>query len=88
MNVDKESDQDTAPDINSIILVEYLTQYTPAKSCGSGVMVKSTSDIISDLADMADLSHHEVNAIMIGQGFRPGRRSSGPFGWLMRHSEV
>lgn len=31
-----------------------------------------------------DLTHDEVNAAMLFYGFRPGRNSSGSFGWLMR----
>ncbi len=33
---------------------------------------------------MADLTHDEVNAVLIRRGYRPGRNGSGSFGWLMR----
>lgn len=47
-------------------------------------MIRTTADIINDLADMADLDHDEVNAVLIREGYRPGRNNSGSFGWLMR----
>lgn len=68
---------------NTIIIEEYLKDYTPAKKQG-GVIIQTTADIISALADMADVEADEVNAILIKQGYRPGRNNSGSFGWLMR----
>lgn len=68
---------------NTIIIEEYLKDYTPAKEQG-GVIIQTTADIISALADMADVEADEVNAILIKQGYRPGRNNSGSFGWLMR----
>lgn len=69
---------------NTIIIEEYLKDYTPAKEQGGGVIIQTTADIISALADMADVEADEVNAILIKQGYRPGRNNSGSFGWLMR----
>lgn len=72
-------------DTNTIIIEEYIQQYAPADAYGSGVIIQTTADIINDLADMADLEPDEVNAVLIRQGYRPGRNSSGSFGWMMRH---
>lgn len=47
-------------------------------------MIRTTADIINDLADMADLDPDEVNAVLIRLGYRPGRNNSGSFGWMMR----
>ena len=83
---ENDANENTAPSSNAIILEEYLTRYTPAEKYGQGVMIQTTADIISELSDMADLDHDEVNAVLIRNGYRPGRNNSGSFGWLMRHS--
>lgn len=85
MSPDSE-DESPKMDCNTIILEEYLTRYSPAETFGQGVFIQSTADIISELADMADLTADEVNAILIRQGYRPGRNNSGSFGWMMRPS--
>lgn len=85
MSPDSE-DESPKMDCNSIILEQYLTRFTPAEKFGQGVMIQTTADIISELSDMADLDHDEVIAVLIRQGYRPGRNNSGSFGWMMRHS--
>lgn len=80
-----QKDEDSPwQDTNTIIVEEYIRQYAPADTYGSGVIIQTTADIINDLADMADLDHDEVNAVLIREGYRPGRNNSGSFGWLMR----
>lgn len=71
-------------DSNTIIVQEYIKRYAPADTYGHGVIIQTTADIINDLADMADLDHDEVNAVLIREGYRPGRNNSGSFGWMMR----
>lgn len=71
-------------DTNTIIVHEYIQRYAPADAYGPGVIIQTTADIINDLADMADLDHDEVNAVLIRGGYRPGRNNSGSFGWMMR----
>lgn len=58
----------------------------PADSFGSGVQIVTTDDIIAELAPMADVSPEEVNTVLMGLGYRPGRNTSGSFGWMMRRS--
>ena len=79
----KKDEDSPAQDTNTIIVEEYIQQYAPADAFGPGVIIQTT-DIINELADMADLDPGEVNAVMIRQGYRPGRNNSGSFGWLMR----
>lgn len=77
--------EDTPPqDTNTIIVEEYIQRYAPVESYAAGVAIMTTADIINELADMADLYPDEVNAVMIRQGYRPGRNNSGSFGWMMR----
>lgn len=81
----RKNEDSPEQDTNTIIVEEYIQQYAPADAYGSGVIIQTTDDIINDLADMADLDHDEVNAVLIREGYRPGRNNSGSFGWLMRH---
>lgn len=82
----KKDDESPEMDTNTIIIEEYLLRFEPAKSFKEGgVIILTTADIINDLADMADLDQDEVNAVLIREGYRPGRNNSGSFGWLMRH---
>ena len=69
---------------NTIIVEEYIKRYAPADTFGPGVVIITTADIINELADMADLDPDEVNAVLIREGYRPGRNNSGSFGWMMR----
>lgn len=59
-------------DTNTIIVHEYIQRYAPADAYGPGVIIQTTADIINDLADMADLDHDEVNAVLIRGGVSPG----------------
>lgn len=81
-----ESDENTAPEVNTIILEEFITRYSPAEKYGPGVIIRSTADIIAELSDMADLAPDEVNAFLIRHKYRPGRNNSGSFGWLMSYT--
>lgn len=72
-----DSDDNSAPSTNAIIIEEYIKRYDPVESYAAGVAIMTT-------ADMADLDPDEVNAVLIREGFRPGRNNSGSFGWMMR----
>ena len=80
----RDSDESPKIDCNTIIVEEYIKCYAPVESYTAGVAIRTTGDIINELADMADLEPDEVNAVMIREGYRPGRNNSGSFGWLMR----
>lgn len=75
-------------DIDTIILEEYLKRYTPVDKYTPGVIILSTSDIISDLSDMTDLSPVQVNRVLSSLGYTPGRNHSGSFGWMVRPAPV
>lgn len=72
-----EDEESPKQDTNTIIVEEYIQRYAPADAFGPGVIIQTT-------ADMTDLDHDEVNAVLIREGYRPGRNNSGSFGWLMR----
>lgn len=65
--VSKDEDS-PSQDTNAIIVEEYIKRYAPADSFGTGVIIQTTADIINELADMADLDHDEVNAVLIRGG--------------------
>lgn len=80
-----QKDEDSpSQDTNTIIVEEYIQQYAPADAYGAGVVIQTTAVIINSLADMADLTQDEVNAVLIRQEYHPGRNGSGSFGWMMR----
>lgn len=71
-------------DANAIIIGSFLQGFVPVDTFGPGVTVISTDDIISALADMADISQDDVNRSLATIGYRPGRNDAGSFGWLMK----
>lgn len=79
-----DKDEYSATSTNTIIVEEYIKCYAPVESYTAGVAIRTTGDIINELADMADLDPDEVNAVLIREGYHPGRNNSGSFGWMMR----
>ncbi len=85
-NIDKAKD---APvDANAVIIGNFLQGYVPVDKFGPGVTVITTDTIISELADMADITQAEVNQVLATIGFKPGRNNAGSFGWLMKRIEL
>lgn len=77
-------DKEEPVDANAVILGCFLEGYVPVDRFGPGVTVMTTDDIISALADMADISQADVNRVLAVLGYKPGRNSAGSFGWLMK----
>lgn len=76
---------DKAPlDANVTILDSYLDGFTPVDEYRPGVIIMTTDEIISALGEMADISQDDVNRALVTKGFKPGRNSSGSFGWFMK----
>ena len=75
-------------DANAVILGRFLEGYVPVNQFGPGVTLMSTDDIITALSDMADISQADVNRVLAGLGYKPGRNSAGSFGWLMKRIEL
>lgn len=85
-NIDEAKKQPV--DANAVILGNFLRGYVAVEEFGPGVTVMTTDDIISALADMADLTQSEVNRVLATIGFKPGRNTAGSFGWLMKRIEL
>lgn len=85
-NIDEAKEQPV--DANAVILGNFLRGYVAVEVFGPGVTVMTTDDIISALADMADLTQSEVNRVLATIGFKPGRNTAGSFGWLMKRIEL
>lgn len=85
-NIDEAKKQPV--DANAVILGNFLRGYVAVEEFGPGVTVMTTDDIISELADMADLTQSEVNRVLATIGFKPGRNTAGSFGWLMKRIEL
>lgn len=71
-------------DANAVILGHYLRSYVPAGEFGPDVVIMTTDEIISALAEMADLEQAEVNRELAAIGYTPGRNDAGSFGWMMK----
>lgn len=84
--IDKAKEQPV--DANAVILGKFLQGYIAVEEFGPGVTVMTTDDIISELADMADLTQFDVNCVLATIGFKPGRNTAGSFGWLMKRIEL
>lgn len=85
-NIDEAKEQPV--DANAVILGNFLRGYVAVEEFGPGVTVMTTDDIISALADMADLTQGDVNRVLATIGFKPGRNTAGSFGWLMKRIEL
>ena len=75
------------PTANAVIIAGYIRSRCPVSVAGPGVAVMTTDEIISELADMADLSQAEVNDVLSGLGYTPGYSEQGRFGWMFKHIE-
>lgn len=83
-----KKDKEEPVDANAIILGRFLEGCVPVDQFGPGVTVMSTDDIISALADMAEITQTDVNRVLAVLGYKPGRNSAGSFGWLMKRIDL
>lgn len=68
----------------SPLVSDYLRGYQPTDQPGKGVIMRTSSDIQSDLADMDDLSVSEIAEAMTALGYRAHFSESGSHGWLLK----
>lgn len=68
----------------SPILKDYLRGFEPAEELGKGVLMRTSADIVNDLADMDDLSIPEIADAMTTLGYRSRFSESGSHGWMLR----
>ena len=67
------------------LVEQYLQEWEPAAALtDEGAVVRTTDDILRDLADMADLEPNDVAMTMLSLGFRSAYYSDGRHGWLMK----
>ena len=66
------------------VLMDYLLCFRPAEAPGPGVEIKSTDEIINDLATMAELEPNPVADTLATMGFHSYHGSNGQHGWLMQ----
>ena len=66
------------------ILTAWLSQWQPAEEpYPEEVRVKTSEDIVAELADMVDLSIVDVAKLMQALGFKPVYLRDGRHGWAM-----
>lgn len=69
----------------SLLVVQYLAPYEPTPPpTGDGVVIRTTEEILNDLADMADLSPNAVAGVMLGMGYMLVTAPDGSHGWGMK----
>ena len=67
------------------LVEQYLQEWVPAAALtDEGAVVRTTDDILRDLADMADLEPNDVATTMLSLGFRSAYYPDGRHGWLMK----
>lgn len=68
----------------SLIVAQYLVNYEPAENPNDmGTVIRSTEEIITDLADMADLNANAVAGTMLEMGYMAVFLRDGRHGWAM-----
>lgn len=70
------------------VLTDYLLCFTPADAPGPGVYIKSTDEIINDLATMADMEPNPVADVIASMGFHSWHTAGGVHGWLLRRTDT
>lgn len=69
----------------ALIVAQYLANYEPAEDPNDiGIVIRSTDEIITDLADMADLSANVVANTMLNMGYTVVFLRDGRHGWAMK----
>lgn len=66
------------------VLMDYLLCFRPAEAPGPGVEIKSTDEIINDLATMAEMEPNPVAETLSTMGFHSYHDRNGQHGWLMQ----
>lgn len=69
----------------ALIVAQYLANYDPAENPNDmGTVIRSTEEIITDLADMADLNANVVANVMLDKGYSVVFLRDGRHGWAMK----
>lgn len=69
----------------ALIVAQYLANYEPAENPDDmGVVIRTTEEIITDLADMADLNANVVANVMLDKGYTVVFLRDGRHGWAMK----
>lgn len=86
-NLRKETDNGENKEIKGLALIvaQYLVNYEPAENPNDmGMVIRSTEEIITDLADMADLNANVVANVMLDMGYTVVFLRDGRHGWAMK----
>lgn len=70
------------------VLSDYLMCFEPATTPGPGVEIKSTDEIINDLATMAEMEPNPVADVLASLGFRSHHPADGRHGWLLKRIAI
>lgn len=66
------------------ILAQYLGKYSPADDNDTHVLVKTTQDIIDELAEVVDLEINAVADVLHAEGYKIIHGKDGRLGWALK----
>ena len=79
-----ENSEPVITSASGVVISEYLAIYEPAASMADGADLKTTDDIIGELAAMVDLERDQVVCRMLAAGFHTYHDHDGRHGWCMK----
>lgn len=65
------------------ILQQYLSRYAPAENTDTNIILRTSQDIVEDLAEVMEISINEVANLLASQGYQIGHKD-GRLGWAMK----
>lgn len=66
------------------ILQQYLSRYAPAEKTDSNIILRTSQDIVEDLAEVMEISINEVANLLASQGYQIVHSKDGRLGWAMK----
>lgn len=65
------------------ILQQYLSRYAPAENTDTNIILRTSQDIVEDLAEVMEISINEVANLLASQGYKIVHKD-GRLGWAMK----
>ena len=66
------------------ILQQYLSRYAPAENTDTNIILRTSQDIVEDLAEVMEISINEVANLLASQGYTIVHSKDGRLGWAMK----
>lgn len=79
---EKDSPQETTPTFTDTLIETFLQAWKPAQKNDAGTELKSTLDIIDEMAAMTDAEKWEINTALSKAGFKTTYVDGGYY-WML-----